>query len=133
MMSMIRESGPISAYPIRFRGRQFAVTDDLTQAAARRIRFALGRLAARIDNVDVCVSNENGPRGGHEKLCTIRVHLGRLGQVIVSGRGAHVAAAVGQAARRAAGVAHRDVKRRWSLKRKGGVRADAEQEESSPS
>jgi len=126
---MIPESRPISAYPIRIRGRQFAVPDDLTQAATRRIRFALGRLAARIDNVDVCVSDENGTRGGHDKLCTIRVHLGWAGQVIVSGRGAHVAAAVGQAAKRAAGVAHRELKRRWTLKRKGGARADADQEE----
>jgi len=77
MRPMISESRSISAYPIRIRGRQFAVTDNLTQAATRRIRFALGRLAARIDNVDVCVSDENGPRGGEDKLCTIRVNLRR--------------------------------------------------------
>lgn len=41
----------------------------------RRLGFALGRFADVVRDVEVTLSDINGPKGGHDKLCRIRVRL----------------------------------------------------------
>ena len=45
------------------------------QRIQRRLGFALGRFGDVIRRIDVRVSDANGPRGGEDKLCRIRVQL----------------------------------------------------------
>jgi len=44
----------------------------------RRLSFALGRFADVISGIDVRLEDINGPRGGIDKRCRIRVMLSRI-------------------------------------------------------
>lgn len=75
--------------------------DQTTRARAeRRLAFALGRFAERIDSVRLVVADENGPRGGVDKLCKLNVH-GRGWDVHVEDADAVVDTAVDRVAGRA--------------------------------
>jgi len=69
---------------IEFRGLKSAAAEEYRSHAERRLRFALGRFAGRIDRVLVHVSDTNGPRGGLDKQCRVRARL-RHGQEALVG------------------------------------------------
>ncbi|MFM7274257.1 MAG: HPF/RaiA family ribosome-associated protein, partial [Gammaproteobacteria bacterium] len=41
----------------------------------RRMRFALGPVLGRVPRVYVWVGDENGPRGGTDKFCSVRAEV----------------------------------------------------------
>jgi putative sigma-54 modulation protein len=51
---------------------------SVNQYVERRLSFALGRFADVVQKVDVTRADINGPKGGQDKLCKIRVDLRRL-------------------------------------------------------
>ena len=57
------------------RGRNLRLTPALLDHVDRRLRFALGRFAARLSRVAVRVGDVNGPRGGVDKRCWIHLEL----------------------------------------------------------
>ncbi len=61
---------------------------ELRQLAERRLLFALSRFDLRIKQVELVVSDENGPRGGIDKACRVSVSLHRASDVVVSDRDA---------------------------------------------
>lgn len=74
---------------------------ELAQHIHRRLHFALGRFAARIERVRVTVADVNGPRGGVDKRCSIHVHIPPLAPVIVEQSGPELGFTVDRAADRA--------------------------------
>jgi len=52
-----------------------------------RLQRALGRLANRVRRVRVCLNDVNGPRGGIDKRCRMRVDLFPRGAVVVEAFG----------------------------------------------
>ena len=58
---------------IQLRATNIAVTEQARLNGERRARFALGRFAARIRAVSIVLKDENGPRGGLDTTCRIRV------------------------------------------------------------
>lgn len=56
------------------RGRHLPLTPALLDHVARRLRFALGRFAG-VRHVAVRVADVNGPRGGIDKRCHLRVDV----------------------------------------------------------
>ena len=58
------------------RGRNLRLTPAHLDHVDRRLRFALGRFAARLTRVAIRVGDVNGPRGGIDKRCWIHLELG---------------------------------------------------------
>ena len=83
---------------IRVRGIELA--DELREVVVRRVRFALSRLVPVQGRVDVTLADVNGPRGGLDKRCRIRVHGGGVPEVVVEETGADLRAVVDAAADR---------------------------------
>ena len=61
--------------------RNGLLSDEGQEYARRRIHFALSRFATKIDRVTAVFSDDNGPRGGIDKVCRITVKLRRLADI----------------------------------------------------
>jgi putative sigma-54 modulation protein len=85
---------------IDIQARGFRLTEALREHAARRLRFALGGAGGRVRRVAVRVADENGPRGGVDKRCTLRVSLPGQPPVIVEQLDPDLYAAIDRAADR---------------------------------
>lgn len=86
----------------------------------RRLRFALTRFGRRLRRVNVLLRDVNGPRGGVDILCQIRIGLHPRGDVVIRGEGSDPFAAVSRAAQRASrGVTRRfeRLRDRWKARR----------------
>ena len=60
----------------------------LAELIQHRLQRALGRFANRVRRVRVCLNDVNGPRGGIDKRCRMRVDLFPRGAVVVEAVGA---------------------------------------------
>lgn len=81
----------------------------------RRLHFALGRLAPAIHSVDLVVVDINGPRGGNDKHCRLRVRGSALREIVIEHVGADVMSTVSLAAERAKRAVVRSLaRRRWA-------------------
>ncbi len=85
---------------IAIRAKSIGLTEALDDHCRRRLAFALGRFRARIGTVTVVLADVNGPRGGIDKCCSIRVSLRYGGFVVISANDASMYAAVDAAADR---------------------------------
>jgi putative sigma-54 modulation protein len=83
------------------RGRHLQVSEALRAHLARRLEFALGRVSHRIGVVQVRLEDLNGPRGGVDKRCRIRVAGDHGWRVVVESADGDAYAAVDLAAGRA--------------------------------
>lgn len=83
---------------------------DLKDYIRRRVHFSLGRFAGRIGSLSIRLADLNGPRGGVDKRCDIRVDVGLRQQVIVSERQANLHAAIAFAMERAERAVERKLK-----------------------
>ena len=80
---------------------EIELTPDLREQVKRRIHFALGRFSARIKTVSVCLADVNGPRGGVDKCCVVRIQAGLRRAVVIREQHSDVHAAIAIAADRA--------------------------------
>lgn len=99
---------------IRVRSRHIDMSEPFRGYAERRVQFAIGAFERRVDHVDVCVDDVNGPRGGVDKSCVLMVSLKSGGTVLARGADADAYSAVDRAAARI----------RSALVRRLGVRAE---------
>ena len=60
---------------IDIQARGFRLTEGLRTQAVRRVRFALGSTSGRVRSVVMRLADQNGPRGGADKRCTIQANL----------------------------------------------------------
>ncbi len=100
---------------LRLAARGIELSADLNEYVRRRAHFSLGRFAGRIKRLSISLSDSNGPRGGVDKHCDIRVDVGLRQRVIVRERQATIHAAVAFAVDRA----ERAVERQLKLKSAG--------------
>ena len=66
---------------IEVRATNIQITDDMRRHGERIVRIALSRFSSRIRSASVTLSDVNGPRGGVDVACRIRV-CGRTGWTI---------------------------------------------------
>ncbi len=70
------------------------------------------RFASHVRRVSLVISDQNGPRGGNDTRCILRVTLDGLPEVVVEETQATVEQAVGMALARASRAVARSVERR---------------------
>jgi putative sigma-54 modulation protein len=102
---------------VEMRGVNYKLGGDLKVHIERRMRFALGRFAARIARLTVRLSDVNGPRGGIDKRCRIAIALVPRGVMVIEGAGEDSFALITDAAKRAGRAVRRELERR----RKGRI------------
>ncbi len=96
---------------LRLVTRGIELTAELNDYVRRHVHFALGRFAGEIRSVSIRLADVNGPRGGVDKCCDIRVNVGLPQEVIVRERQTTIHAAVAFAVERADRAVQRQLKR----------------------
>lgn len=56
----------------------------LRELTERRVRFVLRRLRGRVPRAEIRMSDVNGPRGGIDKRCQVRLETDAAGTVVVA-------------------------------------------------
>lgn len=98
------------------RAQGFQLTDGLREHAQRRLSFALDWAGHEVGKVSLRFSDINGPRGGSDKRCVLRIPLPRMRDVIIE----VTAPNAQQALDRAVDRASRTLERRLSRQREFG-------------
>jgi len=86
---------------IEIQARNFSLTDSLQEYIERRLGFALSTRDEHILRIAVRLSDINGPRGGADKRCQIRVVLPHIPDVVIEDTEVDLYAAIDRAADRA--------------------------------
>jgi ribosome-associated translation inhibitor RaiA len=86
--------------------------DDDHALVLRKLGMKLGKFATSIERVSVRVTDTNGPRGGVDQVCNVKVVLSGLPSVVVERRHAALHAAIDIALRAAEQAVGRSVRRR---------------------
>lgn len=81
--------------------RDFSLTSALWKYTQWRLEMALGIREEHIQRVTVRLSDINGPRGGKDKSCRIRVNLDRHNDVVIEDVEEDMYTAIDRAASRA--------------------------------
>jgi putative sigma-54 modulation protein len=97
--------------------RGFDLTESLRNYCERRMRFALGSASGRVRSVIVRLTDENGPKGGIDKRCSIRVALDKAPVVVIVQDESDLYVAIDHAADRVARTMSRRLEKTWSMRR----------------
>jgi len=81
------------------RARGVALDDDQTTRITQKLGAKLSKFASSIERVSVRLADVNGPRGGVDQRCRIKVVLSGLPSVVVEGRDASIETAIDTAVR----------------------------------
>ncbi|MGV8894228.1 MAG: HPF/RaiA family ribosome-associated protein [Burkholderiaceae bacterium] len=92
-------------------------SQELRDYAARRLGFALKRIRHNIRAATVHLSDENGPKGGIDKRCLIKLSVPGLPDIVVTETGHAINATIDRAIHRAAFTVQRLLSRAKSFSR----------------
>lgn len=92
--------------------RGISLTKEVRSYVERRLHFASDRFADQIGDVTVVLRDLNGPRGGVDKECIIRVESPRIGSLVVEERSEGVMAAIFGAVQRFSDTMKKRIARR---------------------
>jgi len=103
---------------IRIQAKDFALTPAIEAETRERIEHALDRFAPYVVAVDVFLGDVNGPKGGRDKRCTIRVSLPNRTTVPIESLRSNLYVAIASSARRARRVVRRVLARQRRFERR---------------
>lgn len=86
------------ALTIDLRTSNIPISVGLREHVARRLDFAVGRFAPRVERIVVRVSDPNGPERGPDRRCRMVARLSPASSVVVEATDSDAYAAVSQAA-----------------------------------
>lgn len=81
--------------------RNVGIASDQRDRIERSLHYAFDQFADHIRTVNVSLSDVNGPKGGNDILCRLKIVLNRNGELVVEGMGASVDSVVAETADRA--------------------------------
>ena len=76
-----------------------ALDDDQRAYVGRKLGMKFGKFASALERISVRVTDVNGPRGGVDQRCCVKVVLSGLPSVVVARRHANMEAAIDTALR----------------------------------
>ncbi len=91
--------------------RNVGITADQRENADRCLQFAFDQFASHVRTIDVSFSDANGPKGGDDIQCRIKIVLHGKGELVVEGKGVSVEAVIAETSDRAAHVVSRRIDR----------------------
>jgi sigma 54 modulation/S30EA-like ribosomal protein len=98
--------------PAHVRAIGAAVDDKDRDHIARKLGTRLGKFAASIERITVRLSDANGPKGGRDQRCQIKVVLSGLPSVVVNETDSTLPRTIGRAIDAAAIAVRRRIQRR---------------------
>ena len=101
-----------SMVPVHIRDEGAGIDAHDRAYLRRKLGMKLGKFARAIERVSVRIRDVNGPRGGVDKQCRVKVVLSGLASVVVEQQHASVQAAMDRALQRAEVAVRRSVQRR---------------------
>lgn len=102
---------------IGIQARGFKLTESLRTYCDKRLRFALGSAVGEVHSATIRLADQNGPRGGVDKRCAVRVTLRDAPLVIILQDDADLYVAIDRATDRAARAVARRLERIWPNRR----------------
>jgi ribosome-associated translation inhibitor RaiA len=103
---------------IDIQARNFNLTGSILREVEKRIGYTLGNRYDKIEHITVRLGDINGPKGGNDKSCRIRVAIPGQKDVFVEDIEADLYTAIHRAADRA----NRTVARRLARERQRAIR-----------
>jgi ribosome-associated translation inhibitor RaiA len=100
--------------PTHVRVLGIEMEDDDRDDIVRKLGMKLGKFASSIERVTVRLSDANGPKGGRDQICQIKVVLSGLPSIVVEERGSALQNAIDRAMKATALAVRRSVQRRRS-------------------
>ena len=100
---------------LHVRARHVDVTPTLHDLVNRRVQFALARFEHAVREVHVTLGDTNGPRGGVDKTCQVRLGGPGVADIVVHAAAVELPAAVDDALHRAAQAVTRALGRRRDI------------------
>ena len=120
-------------FPFRGTPLSISITDrsdlldnNLRQLTERRLLFALSRFDSRIKKVDLVVNDENGPRGGVDKVCRVSVALYQASDVVISDKDTDVIKCISRVAERVGRAVSRAIAKSKDLDRSRPIFVDSD-------
>ena len=95
----------------RSRDRSMPINPGVQSHIMRRMRFALGPVLGRVPRIYVWMGDESGPKGGTDKVCSVRAEVEGDAPVFVRDCHADLYAAISRAAARTGRAVLRTVQR----------------------
>lgn len=103
---------PASPFPTHVRAVGIGVGAEDRAYIRRKLAVKLKKFSSSIERVSVRLEDVNGPRGGVDQMCRIKVVLSRLPSIVVEQRHAMLRAAIDRALLSAERAVRRGLQRR---------------------
>ncbi|MGQ9649071.1 MAG: HPF/RaiA family ribosome-associated protein [Phycisphaerae bacterium] len=109
---------------IQIFARNVTLEQEWEDFIERRLRFAIGRFASRIQEVIVRIRDLNGPRGGIDQHCLIDAHILPSARKSAKAIGPDLGTAISKAVDRISRCIRTDLDRRRTRRIRGGKRLE---------
>jgi ribosome-associated translation inhibitor RaiA len=107
-----REVHATTDFPVHIRATGLPIDSADRAYVRRKLAVKLGKFGRAVERVSVRIDDVNGPRGGVDKVCTIKVVLAGTPSVVVAQHDTSLKAALDAAMQRAERTVRRAVQRR---------------------
>jgi putative sigma-54 modulation protein len=94
------------------------LSDSLTNHIKRRIEFALSRFRDLVQKVVIYVADENGPKGGMDKSCLVRIKTDERSELVIKDTESNIHLAVNRAISRSKHSLSRHIQKTRLFQRK---------------
>ncbi|MEQ8210529.1 MAG: hypothetical protein RH917_11930 [Lacipirellulaceae bacterium] len=105
--------------------RNDCLDSNSREYAKRRLLFALSRFDNKLDFVSLVVSDINGPKGGVDKHCKLRVKIKRESEIVVSDEDSDLLTCIARVSERAGRSVSRAIDRNRLARRRSRTKDSA--------